>query len=121
MNKYKGEFDIILGGKPHTLVYDWEAIAAMKSIHPDENVISTLYADKDTHLLSKIVAIGLKKYHPDMTAEQVFKLSPAVIPTIQKVDQALLIAYVGPDEPKKSDDSKKKVSGLKTRLRNLLN
>lgn len=92
-NPISGVTPIFLGGKEYRLQYTWNAIAAISRKFGDE---TNLF---DPETLSEVIAIGLHKYHPDMTAVDVSDASPPIIEAITVVNQALQYAYFGDKEP----------------------
>lgn len=92
-NAISGVIPISLGGKEYRLQYTWNAITAISRKFGDE---TNLF---DPETLSEVIAIGLHKHHPDMTAVDVADASPPIIEAITVVNQALQYAYFGDKEP----------------------
>lgn len=92
MNPYRGEFEIEwLNGEKRTIVYDWHAIATLrKKFGEDANVIVEKM-NSDFDVMADVVMIGLRKYHPEITAKDVMDASPPIIPTVQAVVDSLNI------------------------------
>ena len=109
-NYLTGDTPLEWPGKKLTLRYDWQALAALRTqIGPGfEQRIGEILRDVLAHVepFAEIVAAGLVKHHPDITAETVLALSPPMGPTVVAVTQALGRAFNGdsvaaevPDEP----------------------
>ena len=123
-NKYTGEVPFKVGEKQGTLVFDYNALAIVKSQITQEELdnLAQLAPDK----LAIMAAAGFKKLSPDITAEYIMDNSPPIMLLATAIDRALLFAYHGPEaarqilEPidreveateralKKKDSSKKK-------------
>jgi hypothetical protein len=78
MNKYTAETQIDMAGAKYTLSFDWAARAAFKSLYSDDEAISRALSKgaDEPELLANLVAVCLRKHHPDITAEFVMKNSP---------------------------------------------
>lgn len=118
MNKYTGETFIELGGKSYTIVFDWKALAAVRSLYGDEQ--DALLMRGDVNAVANVLACGLMRHHPEMTAEKIIDLSPPFIPTVKALDVALNAAYYGVGERSKTASGdevepvkKKKIISLK--------
>lgn len=92
-NPIAGVTPIMLGGHEYRLQYNWNAIAAISKKFGDH---TNLF---DPATLSEVVAIGLHKYHPNMTADDVANASPPIIEAIAAVNTALQYAYFGDKGP----------------------
>ena len=95
-NKYTGATPLMLNGKKYTLVFDWRALAKLRSQFNDKD-ISNLLNEGQIGDIAAIVAIGLEKHHDHMTAETVIEISPPLMTTLESLDDALTFAYFGPD------------------------
>ena len=119
-NPYKGDVDLDIGGKRHTIRFDWQAISELKANHgPD--ILKTMIADPDPKLLAPITALALQAHHQGMTAEDVYKASPPIFPLIRALDQSLAFAYFGyegVEESKKNPSTQQ--PNRKSRLMRLL-
>ncbi len=103
MNSVTGEAVVEIQGKPYTLRFDWEAIAAVNAVHGDNPSMF------DPVIVASVAAIGMKKYHPEMTAEKIRELSPPLIPFAGAVQQALQWAYFGAEKPPAETAEKKRL------------
>lgn len=103
-NKYTGEVTLDLAGVSCTLVYDWRALADIQSKY-GEDAFDTLFEDinGDFEKLADILAAGLRRHHPEMTAAAVMEASPALLPVREAVHLAILAAFLGPEKPKKGE------------------
>lgn len=117
-NAYKGEAEFKIKDKVYNLVFNWNAIAEIQT-HFGEDVISkvTILGEVKPSIIAAILAAGMKENHPEMTEEEIMKLSPPIHPAIRAIDDALSLAYFGPDGPPKAvkgdaqqTDGKKKTS-----------
>jgi len=102
-----GEKKFKLGDKEVRLVYDWRAIARAKETCGND-VFYNLYS-RTPDVVADVLAIGLEKHHPDIGKDQILDLSPPLIPAIKAIDDALAMAYWGPDGPPKKQEGAKAV------------
>lgn len=110
MNPITGEAEVKIQGKKYTIRFDWEAIAAVNAVHGDN---PNLF---DTVVVASVAAIGMKKYHPDMTAERIRELSPPLVPFATEVQRALQWALFGAEEPSKAEKKSRKKTGWWRRI-----
>lgn len=96
-NKYTAEVIINLNGKDYKLCYDWAAIGAMQTAFGDRIVDNVSVTSKPEDI-SKMLAIGLNKNHPEITAADVFKMSPPIFHAVKKIDLALRYTYFGSED-----------------------
>lgn len=111
MDPITGKARVEIQGKKYTIRFDWEAIAEVNHVHGDN---PNLF---DPIVVASVAAIGMKKYHPDMTAERIRELSPPLVPFASAVQKALQWALLGPEEPTKAQ--KKRRSRIRDGLRRL--
>lgn len=97
-NKYTGEAPVTIAGRVYTLVYDWQALARVKTELAD-TALDMVLGSAEPQALSVLVAIGLARHHPEMSAPAVFAASPPLMPTVAAVRYALHSAYWGPEGP----------------------
>jgi hypothetical protein len=97
-NKYTGEAPIRMGGRVYTLAYDWQALARIRTELAD-TALDLVLSTADPEALSKLIAIGLARHHPEMSAPAVMAASPPFMPSIAAVKYALNAAYWGPEGP----------------------
>jgi hypothetical protein len=93
-NAYKGTSVIEIGGKSCTLVYDWEALGALWSHFHDLDIHAVLKAGSPKDL-AVILSEGLKRHQPEMTVEEIMRISPPLVRMVQAVSKALNLAYWG--------------------------
>lgn len=105
-NGYRGEEPLELDGVKCTIAFDWDAIGAIQTTFG--KLVSNVWTLKPDEA-AEFLAIGLKKYNPDFTAERIKKLSPPYFDTMQALDRALFFSYFGvtKDEPEKPAADKK--------------
>ena len=98
-NQHTGEVSVKLKGKSFTICFDWHALSDLHNSFPDDLSAGLMDVGKvsDPLKLAKILAIGLKKFHPEMTNEVVLEMSPALVPCKKPLDDALALAYFGAD------------------------
>lgn len=98
-NKYTGEVPLKVGDKDGILVYDWAALAVIKSNTTQAEIgnLAQMHPEK----LALVMAAGFKKKNPDITVEYIMANSPPIMDAAQAVDRALLFAYHGPEEARK--------------------
>jgi hypothetical protein len=78
-NKYTAVVKIQIGKQTYNLVYNWNAIAEVKSFYSGDDIITKLNGGKDPILLAKVLAAGLKENHPEITAKQILDISPPIL------------------------------------------
>ena len=98
-NKYTGEVPFKVGEKDGTLVYDYNALAVVKSqiTQAELDNLAQLAPDK----LAIMAAAGFQKKSPDITAEYIMDKSPPIMALATAIDRALLFAYHGPENARK--------------------
>lgn len=96
-----GEVDVDLGGKQLTIVFTLRARSQIKTAFGDKATLSALLSGEDPEAFAKLLAIGLAKHHPGMTAETLLDMSIPLEPTRVAVLQALNYSMFGPDGPPK--------------------
>lgn len=88
-NPITGETTVTLGEKDYRLQYTWNALAQIsKKYGEDANLF-------DPTILADVVAIGLHKHHPEVSAQQVTDFSAPIVDVIAAVHAALNFAYFG--------------------------
>ena len=107
-NKYTGETSVKIQNKTYRLVYDWEALAEVKSIYGGDDIITRLNTGEDPKLLARVLAVGLKKFHPEITVEKILTISPPIFYIVKSIDDAFTLAYFGADGYKEVGEVKKK-------------
>lgn len=115
MNKVTGLAKVDICGEKYSIRFDWDALAAVTEAHGDSpNLFSP-------DIVASVAAIGMRKYHPDMTHEKIRELSPPLIPFAHAVQQALQWAYFGAEGLPKNDGEKKSrwTAGLWRRIKRL--
>lgn len=95
-NKYTGEVPFTVGKYNGTLVYDYAALAIIRSqITQDElDNLAQLSPDK----LAIMAAAGFQKLSPEITQEIIMSVSPPIMLMATAIDRALLFAYHGPEQ-----------------------
>lgn len=117
-NAYSGETGLTIGDAPVVLVYDWEALAVVKT-QLGKDGLSRALDGVDFDALAAVLAAGLARHNPEWTAERIKAESPPVMPTIKVVTEALDAAYWGPNgAPEETDENPQKPT-LRTRLKGL--
>lgn len=96
MNKYTGEFEVKIGEKTCTLVFDWRALAEIQSKY-GVDILKELSRGISFEIIADVLAIGFKKKSPEMTVDIILDASPAFVPMVQAIDKALAFAYFGAD------------------------
>jgi hypothetical protein len=94
---HAGEARVVIEGKEYTLLFDWRAFSmlgkagftGMESLTPYE-----------PERLAEILAIGLARHHPEMTATRLLDISPPFLPVINALARAIGYALTGPGEDK---------------------
>jgi hypothetical protein len=101
-SNHTGETTVSLGGRDLVLVYDWRAVSALKVALRGADVFEAL-AGNDPETLAAIVAIGLQRHHPGMTAAEILDASPPLIRTTHAAVRALNRAFWGAEVPPPAD------------------
>lgn len=97
-NKYTGDVALRLDGWPdYMLRFDWEALAALQSQFGIDQALK-LIASRDANALLEIAVIGLRRHHPEVTADTLRGHSAQMLPLMARVGEALALAYNGPGE-----------------------
>ena len=99
-NEPRGEVSLKLDGKARTLVFDWDALARLKTeLGSDFDVkIGQAGYDFDLDVLALALAIGLRRHWPEVTPEMVKVAGPSLVEVIDKLRQALNLAFYGSKE-----------------------
>lgn len=116
-NKYTAVVKIQIGKQTYNLVYNWNAIAEVKSYYPGDDIITKLNGGTDPILLAKVLAAGLKEYHQEITSKQILEISPPIFKMVKAIDDAMNYAYFGPEGYEETKALKKKIN---LKLKNLL-
>lgn len=93
-NDYTGETPVEIGGKTYSLIYDWRALAKLRSNYTKEQLQAL--PDQSPEALADMLVIGLERKHPNVTPDMILDLSPPVHAVAEAIDQAVLISYYGP-------------------------
>ena len=97
---------VTINGSEYGLVFNWQALSdAEEAIGMDKLKSIATCSPLE---VAKAFTIGLRHNHPEMTLETVLKLQFPLVEAMKAVDRALLVAYIGHDEPKPVADSDKK-------------
>ncbi|MFA5706800.1 MAG: hypothetical protein WDA41_10635 [Candidatus Neomarinimicrobiota bacterium] len=115
MNPITGEAEITIAGQAYSIRYDWAALAEVEAAHGQApNLFSP-------DVVASVAAAGLKRKHPDMTAERIKELSPPLVPLAHAVQTALQWAYFGDEGIPEDTGDKKKATrgGLSGRIKRL--
>lgn len=112
MSAVNGEYEVEIGGEKCILRYDWSALAEVEGKHgQDPNLFSP-------EVVASVAAFGLKRRHPEMTAEHIIEISPPLIPFAQAVQKALQWAYLGNEGAPEANGKKKAgIGGFWSRIR----
>jgi hypothetical protein len=96
-NEYTGEVPVEIDGEPLAIVFNFRALAALRSQFGPAD-FGALLRDGHPEVLAKMTAIGLAKRHSGWTADRILDLdaSPGVIPVSDALSAALNFAYLGP-------------------------
>lgn len=92
---------IEIAGKRRRIVYDWAAIAALQAkLGADAEAGINAAATKiDLPVLADVLAIGLHRHHPEITAADIFAASPPISRTIGVIRKALFSSFIGEEAP----------------------
>lgn len=98
-NAYRAQVPVTVGGRHLTLQFDYEALGAIRSsIGPDKALIAVLQGDRP-EMMPPLIAIGLRRHHPEWSAADVAAAAPPYQPMVQAVEEALNAFYFGPGGP----------------------
>lgn len=117
MNKITGEKTVVIGGQDYILRYTWKALAEVEEKYGDK---PNLF---NPEVIAYVAAAGMRDRHPEMTADEIMRLSPPLIPFARDVQLALQWAYFGAEAIPKDDAPVKKnrpAGGLWRRIVTLL-
>ncbi|NFV79995.1 hypothetical protein [Magnetospirillum aberrantis] len=117
VNPYTGDTPVSIGGRRLTLAFDWLAISAVRTDLGADGQAAALAGD--LYKLASLIAIGLRRHHPDWTGDMVVAASPPVVPTIKAVEAALAAAWFGPDGMPKEPAKENPPEPLRTRCARL--
>ena len=93
---YNGEVSLNMAGENYTLVYDWAALAKLKTTFTESD-LDAIVNGENMEMMAEVMAIGLQRHHEGIAAEEIKKLSPPLLPTVTALNKALTYAYFGPD------------------------
>ena len=96
-NPLKGEGAILLDGKSYPLRFTWSALAELQEKYPSG--FNTAHTD----VLADMISWGVRHVAPELTPEKIMDLCPPLLPAIEAVNHALMLAYYGPDGPPKTE------------------
>ena len=103
----KAETNFKLGDRNCILIYDWDAVSELEKKFTIEKLADIL-SKPTMGELADILECGLKRYHPEIKAEDIFELSPPILEAKGAVEKALSLAYFGTLTPEKKDGDVKK-------------
>lgn len=113
MNPITGECELEIAGKKYILRYDWKALSAVEGAHGET---PNLF---NAQVVASVASFGLRRNHPEMTAEKIMELSPPLIPFAKAIQTALQWAYFGNEGIPEADKKKAKRIGLCGLIRRL--
>ncbi|HEX9904631.1 MAG TPA: hypothetical protein VGA77_06675 [Propylenella sp.] len=107
-NRYRGEVAITIGERACTLVYDWQALATLRTEVGEDwtDRVAAIERTTDVDLLARVAAIGLKREWPECTAEQIMQASPPFGLLIVGVMKALTLSFWGERGPEADDGTR---------------
>jgi hypothetical protein len=91
MNPVTGEARVDICGKGYAIRFDWAALGEVAEKHGDS---PNLFHPE---IVASVAAAGMRRYHPELTAERIMELSPPLVPFAESVQKALQWAYFGPE------------------------
>lgn len=107
MTKYTGDVALNIGGKKHTLCFDWRAIARVQEEVATTEMVNLFQASPK--VLAKILSIGLYKHHGDVSEDSILDASPVIAEVVSAIDKAVAYSYYGADgAPKVAGEPQKK-------------
>ena len=98
VNRDRGEVALVMGGESYILHYDWAAVGRLRALLGIKDFDKKLRALGDGTKpkdMAEVVAIGLARNHPDITAEQILEIAPPLVPTVEAFNEALMLAFYG--------------------------
>lgn len=95
-NKYSARVPLVIGAITGILVFDWTAIATLKSAGYTDEQLQNLPSLPPGDLAA-ILAAGFQKENPELTADKILSASPPLMVALKALDTALLFAYHGPE------------------------
>jgi hypothetical protein len=101
-NKYSGEVPIEIGGRDYTLVFTNRAIGDLET-ELGQAWTQEIRDGMAIETLVRVVTIGLRHRHPEMTADMVMDSLMPRVPATLALFQALRYAGWGPNGPPAED------------------
>jgi hypothetical protein len=101
-----GEYQVDLGGEKLTIVFTLRSRSQIKTAFGDKASLTALLSGEDAEAFAKLLAIGLARHHPGITAEQLLEMSIPLEPTRAALINALNWSIFGPDGPPKPKKQK---------------
>jgi hypothetical protein len=102
-NKHKGEVEFDLKGKKLTLVFDWDAIDQILETLGEDGLRDVVRKPTPKRVTLALLA-GLKKHHPEVTAEEIRAANPPLMVTSLLIDRGIAYAYFGTETPPESQE-----------------
>ena len=97
---HAGEARLEIDGRELVLVYDWRAFSMLGRAGFSGLEALTPY---EPERLAEILAIGLARHHPEMTAARIIELSPPFLLVIDAIARGIGYALAGPDKVRPPD------------------
>jgi hypothetical protein len=101
-NAHKGEVSLLLGGKEHIVLYDWNALAKVQAqLGTDfDRKLAEATTQMNVAVLADVLSAGLER-HNAMTADEIKAASPPVMDVVMAIIKAMNIAFHGTTTPAK--------------------
>lgn len=119
MNPYRGETPLSFGGETYKIVFDWEAIALLQQEYGKKDFdsrVTQAWSMGDVHELAKILSIGLRKHHPDISPEMVMEASPPINVATEAVITGMHRAFNGLDPPSLQEEEQENPRNRRAKL-----
>jgi len=99
-NEYRGEVSVEIGGEKRILVLDWDSLARLKDDIGDNVFIELdqMVAAMDVDKLSRFLAEALRRYWPEVTPEEIRRISPPLMSAQKALMEVFHLAYFGSKE-----------------------
>lgn len=92
-------------GKEWRVQFDYASRAAIRTAFgKDAAQVFAVVASSDIGDFCKLLACGLQRHHPGVTAEDMMKLSPPVALAMDAMTRAVVWSMFGPNGPQPDDE-----------------
>jgi hypothetical protein len=96
----EGGASLYFCGEPRRLRFDWTALAELrKSYGPDlQSAVNVALSTADFDIMAEVLSVACARA---VSAEEVMRDPPGIVPAIRALNEAFVFAYHGPEGPPK--------------------